>query len=123
MSAPIYKGKDLVLDVDEHNRVISKLLTRQKGEPESPTPEVCEEFPWAKVMGADAASRRGLNEQALRVLKTCLIFAAYFLLVSTHTKFFCFSFKWWEMCSIFHNGNTKFVNFSFLCWEQIPQRV
>lgn len=80
---PIYTGparKDLVLDIDQHNKVITRLLTRPKGEPVSPLPEKCDEIPWAKT--SVKRERQWMDAKSLRVLQTCFIYAGYFMLVS-----------------------------------------
>ena len=79
---PIYTGptkKDLVLDIDQHNKVITKLLARPKGEPVSPLPEKCDEIPWFR---SEKKEKQWMDVKTLRVLQTFLIYAGYFMLVS-----------------------------------------
>ena len=83
---PIYTGperKDLVLDIDQHNKVITRLLARPKGDPVSPAPEkLCDDIPWLKNIIPKKGGRQWMDVKALRVLQTCLIYAGYFMLVS-----------------------------------------
>ncbi len=79
VSNPIYKGPkrlDLVLDVDEHNKVITKLLNQHKEEL-SPPPEDVDFFPWAMP-----AKPKWMDITALKVLQTFLVFAGSFMMVS-----------------------------------------
>ena len=81
---PIYTGperKDLVLDIDQHNKVITRLLARPKGDPVSPLPEKCHDIPWLKKI-PEKSERQWMDVKALRVLQTFLIYAGYFMLVS-----------------------------------------
>ena len=81
VSNPIYTGparKDLVLDVDVHNKVITRLLTRPKGDPVSPLPEKCDEIPWLK---STKSEKQWMDVKTLRVLQTFLIYSGYFMLV------------------------------------------
>ena len=91
VSNPIYTGpqrKDLVLDIDQHNKVITRLLARAPADkgtgPTSPLPpEICEDIPWLKV---PKPGRPWMDPKALRVMQTCLIYAGYFMLVSSYCK-------------------------------------
>ena len=82
---PIYTGperKDLVLDIDQHNKVITRLLARPKGDPVSPMPEKCDDIPWLKDIPKKKGERQWMDVKALRVLQTFLIYAGYLMLVS-----------------------------------------